>query len=66
MPELKNPKHEKFAQGIVSGLSATKAYIFAGYEGRGAAGSADRLQKNAEVCVRIAELRAEIAQPIST
>jgi phage terminase small subunit len=59
MPALKNIRHEKFCQGIVSGLSQTKAYASAGYSERGAKQSAARLLNNAAVRSRIAELRAE-------
>jgi phage terminase small subunit len=60
MPALKNIRHEKFCQGIVSGLlSQTKAYASAGYSERGAKQSAARLLNNADVRSRIAELRAE-------
>jgi len=63
MAELKNPKHEKFVQNIVRGLSPTEAYISAGYLGKGANASAARLQKNPQVCTRLAELRKAV-EPI--
>ena len=61
MAELKNPKHEKFVQNIVRGLSPTEAYISAGYSGKGAHASAARLLKNPEVCTRLTELQKVIA-----
>jgi phage terminase small subunit len=60
MSALKNTRHEKFCQGIVSGLSQTKAYSGAGYSERGAKQSAARLLTDADVRSRIAELRHEI------
>jgi len=61
MAELKNPKHEKFVQNIVRGLSPTEAYISAGYSRQGAHASAARLLKNPQVCARLAELQKAIA-----
>ena len=61
MAELKNPKHEKFVQNIVRGLSPTEAYISAGYSCNGAHASAARLLKNPQVCARLAELQKAIA-----
>jgi phage terminase small subunit len=51
---LSNPKHEAFAQGLAKGLSATEAYVAAGYkESRSAA---SRLSANVNVEARVAEL----------
>jgi len=61
MAELKNPKHEKFVQNIVRGLSPTEAYISAGYSRKGAHAPAARLLKIPHVCTRLAELRKVIA-----
>ena len=60
MPALKNIRHEKFCQEIVSGLSQTKAYTSAGYSERGAKQSAARLMNNTDVRSRVSELRREI------
>ena len=60
MDPLKNMRHEKFCQGIVSGLSQTKAYTAAGYNERGAKQSAGRLLNNADVRSRVSELQQEI------
>jgi len=35
MPELKNPKHERFAQLIAEGMTQVDAYEEAGYRLRG-------------------------------
>ena len=61
MAELKNPKHEKFVQNIVRGLSRAEAYLSAGYSRNGAHASAARLLKNPQVCTRMAELQKVIA-----
>jgi hypothetical protein len=42
MDLLDNPKHERFAQELAKGKSATEAYKEAGYSG-----SSDTLRKNA-------------------
>ena len=59
MPELRNIRHEKFVQGLLTGLNQTQAYIRAGYSERGAKQSAARLLNNPNVRSRLAELRAE-------
>ena len=59
MPELKNTKHELFAQNISKGLSEYESYKLAGYEGKNEdslRGSASRLRSNAIVASRISEL----------
>lgn len=54
MPALKNAKHEAFARGLAKGLSASDAYVAAGYnESRSAA---SRLSTNVNVEARVAEL----------
>lgn len=35
MPVLKNQRHERFAQELAKGKSATDAYLAAGYAGTG-------------------------------
>lgn len=57
MPVLKNPQHEKFIKGLISGLSATQAAISAGYSANGAAVCANRLLRRYEVSARLNELR---------
>jgi phage terminase small subunit len=57
MPILAQPKHEQFAQSVAKGISATGAYICAGYSKAGAAASASRLMTNANVAARIKELK---------
>ncbi len=60
---LKNAKHEHFAQLLAKGESAPKAYVLVGYSESGAAQSANRLLKNAEVAQRIEELIKAVEQP---
>src|SRR5215831_9059995 len=57
MPILVKQRWEEFAQGIVAGKSATKAYIDTGYSKHGAAQAAYKLSKHPSVADRIAELR---------
>jgi hypothetical protein len=64
MAELKKAKYEKFAQSIAKGLNATQSYISAGYSSAGAAQSAERLLRNAEITKRILELRETIAEAV--
>jgi phage terminase small subunit len=56
MPVLKNARHERFAQNVVKGLSATEAYEKAGYKPSEA--HASRLAGNGKVRARVAELMA--------
>jgi phage terminase small subunit len=61
MPVLGNIKHEQFALLLVKGVSATKAYVSAGYSPKGAQQSAARLLSNAEVCSRVRELQEAVS-----
>ena len=61
MAVLGKSKHEHFAQAVAKGLSASKAYISAGYSEKGAASSAARMLTNAPICARIAELQAALS-----
>jgi phage terminase small subunit len=54
MPTLKNPKHEKFAQLVVSGMTAQAAFTQAGYP---SPQNAPRLRNNELVAKRIEELQ---------
>jgi hypothetical protein len=57
MPVLTSSRRERFVQGIIAGATATAAYTAAGYTGKGAAQSAQRLLKNSEIRARKAELK---------
>jgi hypothetical protein len=52
---LENPKHEKFAQALASGLSASDAYIRAGYKPN--RGNAARMNANEYIMRRVKELQ---------
>jgi phage terminase small subunit len=64
MPILAHTKHEQFAQSVAKGISATGAYISAGYSKSGAAASASRLLTNANVAARIKELKTATAESV--
>jgi hypothetical protein len=57
MPVLKNPRHEAFAQALVRGESAAKAYVDAGYKPNrhNAAG----LARQKHISTRVAELQEQ-------
>lgn len=57
---LTNPKHELFAQSLVKGMSASEAYVRAGYKKND--GNAVRLKGNEKVATRLSELRAISAE----
>lgn len=62
MPVLSNAKHERFAQGVAKGLSATEAYTKAGYSGDRTAAS--RLSTNVNVQKRVTELQERAAKQV--
>ena len=55
MPELKNQKHEAFAQQLAKGETADAAYRKAGYSAN--RGNASRLKANDSIRQRIAEIQ---------
>lgn len=61
MPQLNNPRYERFAQGIARGLSQHAAYKHAGYSPnrlpKAMRSEASKLAKKPEVATRIAELQ---------
>jgi hypothetical protein len=56
MDVLKCRKHERFALLVAKGVSATRAYVSAGYSVRGAAPSASRLLRDEKVRGRVREI----------
>jgi hypothetical protein len=64
MPVIDNIKHEQFALLVAKGVSATKAYVSAGYSPKGAQQSAARLLQNAAICARIKELQTAVAERV--
>lgn len=55
MPALENPKHERFAQELAKGKTATEAYVLAGY--RDNDGNAATLKGNQRIAERVAEIQ---------
>jgi hypothetical protein len=60
MAALLNQRHEKFAQGLAEGKSATEAYQLAGYAPND--GNAARLKGNDRIESRVAELQRQGAE----
>jgi hypothetical protein len=60
MPVLDNARHERFAQALAKGMSATDAYTKAGYSGDRTAAS--RLSTNVNVQARLLELKTKSAE----
>lgn len=60
MAALDNPRHERFAQALAEGMSATDAYVWAGFKAND--GNASRLKGNERVVARLAELTAKGAE----
>lgn len=54
MAALTNPKHERFAQELAKGKSASEAYVLAGYKAND--GNASTLKGNQKVEDRVREL----------
>lgn len=60
MPALQNARHERFAQELAKGKSATEAYADAGY--RPNSGNAATLKADQSISTRVAELIDERAE----
>lgn len=60
MPVLKNQRHERFAQALFEGKSASEAYVIAGYAYN--EGNACRLKGNEQVRERLDELQGKAAE----
>lgn len=60
MPILKNTRHERFAQALAKGESASAAYVSAGYAKDD--GNAIRLTGNDKVKARVAEILGRAAE----
>jgi phage terminase small subunit len=59
MPILKNPRHEAFAQALARGMSATAAYVEAGYKAN--TGNVSTLKADKSILQRVAELQDQQA-----
>ena len=57
MPMLQNPRHERFAQAVASGRSASEAYRQSGATGKNADVQAAKLVVRGSICERVAELK---------
>ena len=57
MPALANPRHEKFAQAVASGKSASEAYRQCGANGKNGDVQAAKLVVKGSIRERIAELK---------
>ena len=55
MTALSNPKHERFAQELAKGKSATEAYVIAGYKPND--GNAATLKGNQRILDRMSEIQ---------
>lgn len=66
MPPLENTRHERFAQELAKGASATEAYETAGYSGSEPAmrSGASRLLTNANIDERVRELQSKAAKRV--
>lgn len=62
MPPLSNPKHELFAQERAKGVSASWAYVRAGFKRHD--GNAARLSGNEKVAARIEEIQSIAAKKV--
>lgn len=60
MPVLENARHEQFAQHLAKGLSASEAYVKAGYKAND--GNAATLKGNQRVKARLVELQSKAAE----
>jgi hypothetical protein len=63
MSMLKNAKHEHFAHLVATGKDPSAAYVSAGYSDKGARQSANRLLQDADVMLRVEELKEAIYRP---
>jgi hypothetical protein len=56
VPTLRNPRHERFAQGFAAGKTADAAYVLAEY--RANRSNAARLNANRDIQKRVAEIQS--------
>lgn len=64
MAELKNARHERFAQLVAGGMPQAEAYVDAGFkcEPKAAEASASRLHAKPDVAARVKEITGEAAE----
>jgi phage terminase small subunit len=64
MAVINNPRREEFALRVAQGEDATKVYISLGYSAKSAMCCASRLQSDAKVAARIAEIKANLQRAV--
>jgi phage terminase small subunit len=64
MAVLSSSKYERFAQLVAKGVSATEAYVSAGYSKANAHSNASRLSANEPISARIKELLTAVAERV--
>lgn len=62
MPILSNPRHERFAQELAQGKTATEAYELAGYKGNDS--NAARMNGNDRIKERVSEILGHAAERV--
>jgi phage terminase small subunit len=62
MPVLKNPKHERFAQELAKGISASQAYVNAGYKPHH--DNPSRLRGDEGIQARVTELQQRASKSV--
>ena len=65
MEVLRNPRHEKFAQLVASGVRPTAAYVSLDYSKAGAPQAAHNLLKRTDVRARVDEIQSLAAQSLA-
>ncbi len=59
---LDNPRHEKFAQALFQGKSASEAYVLAGYKAN--KGNFVRFKDNQRIKARLVELQQQVSDAV--
>jgi hypothetical protein len=62
MPVLKNPRHERMAQGLAKGLSAEKAHVEAGFKQN--RHNAAALAREEHISTRVTELQSKAVKKV--
>lgn len=62
MPVLKNPRHERMAQGLAKGLSAEKAHVEAGFKQN--RHNAAALAREEHISTRVIELQSKAVKKV--
>jgi phage terminase small subunit len=60
MGPLANQRHERFAQALAQGKTATEAYVLAGYKAND--GNASRMKGNERISARVQEIVGRAAE----